>query len=291
MLNKKTQGIAILFLTSALYGLYGIYARFISLQFDVFTQNWVRNLIVVILTIILFFLFKQRWKKIEKKDIPWIAGWVGCDILFVIALFVSFNNLPIGTALFLLYSGSTIAGYIAGIFFLKEKLTKRKWVAILLSFIGLLLIYGEQIQVTNAFLIILGFFTGIIGGFWFVIPKLISDKYSKLQLIIIDSVGILLVNFLLAHIYHQSAPPLAISIAWIGLLLYAITQIIGDLLIIHGFRLVEAHIGSLILPFEALFGVMFAFIFFKEILPPTTLIGGLLILSGAILPNISTYKK
>lgn len=291
MNNKQLKGIGILFFTTALYGLYGIYARLIALEFNVFTQNWVRNFFVLFLTIVLIFLFKQKWKKIAKKDVPWILGWVVCDILFVISLFISFNNLPVGTALFLLYAGSTIAGYFAGTFILKEKLTKVKIAAILFSVIGLLFIYGGQIHSTKIFFLILGFFAGIVGGLWFVFPKLISEEYSRLQLIVLDAGGILLVNLLLAAIYSQSVPPFSISLAWLGILLYGISQLVGDLLVIRGFRLVEAHIGSLILPLEAVFGALFAFLFFKEILPITTLFGGLLILIGALLPNLQKIFK
>lgn len=288
MQDKQTRGITVLFITAALYGLYGVYARLIALQFEVFTQNWVRNIFVLAVTVILIFLFRKRWKKIAKKDIPWISGWILCDILFVIALFISFNNLSIGMALFLLYAGSTIAGYFAGTVFLKEKLTKLKIAAILLSLIGLLFVYGGQINSPQIVFLLLGFLTGILGGLWFVLPKLISHEYPKLQLIALDAVGILLVNFFLAQLFNQAVPPLALSLAWVGIFLYGITQIVGDLLIIYGFRLVEAHVGSLILPLEAIFGVLFAFLFFQETLSFPTVVGGILILSGAFLPH---FKK
>lgn len=291
MKNKHLKGIGLLFFTATLYGLYGIYARLIALEFNVFTQNWVRNFFVLLLAIVLIFLLKQKWKKIAKRDVPWIVGWVLCDIFFVISLFISFNTLSIGTALFLLYAGSTIAGYAAGTLLLKEKLTKIKIAAILFSVIGLLFIYGGQIHSTKIFFLILGFFAGIAGGLWFVFPKLISEEYPKLQLIVLDAGGILLVNLFLAGIYNQSVPPIAISLAWLGILLYGITQLVGDLLVIRGFRLVEAHIGSLILPLEAVFGALFAFLFFKEMLPLTTLFGGLLIILGALLPNLQKIFK
>lgn len=285
-MNNHIKGLSLLVFTTTLYGLYGIYSRIIALEFNVFTQNWVRNVFVLLLTIIFTILLKQQWRKIAKKDLPWIAGWVLCDILFVIAIFVSFNNLSIGTALFLLYCGSTIAGYGAGTFLLKEKLTKIKILAMLLSLTGLLFIFTEQIHLINFLYLFLGFFTGIVAGLWNVFPKLISHQYPKLQLIALDAAGILLINLLFAHFYNQSVPPLSISLAWIGILLYGITQLSGDMLLIHGFRLVEAHIGSLILPLEAVFGVLFAFLFFKETLPLTTLFGGLLIIVAALLPNL-----
>lgn len=284
-MNSHVQGLSLLVLTTALYGLYGIYARFIALEFSVFSQNWIRNAFVLLLAILFAILLKQKWTKIAKKDAPWIGAWVLCDIIFVISIFISFNTLSIGTALFLLYCGSTIAGYSAGTFLLKEKLTKIKITAILLSFTGLLFIFFEQIQLINSTYIFLGFFTGLVTGLWNIFPKLISTKYPKLELIALDAVGILIVNLLLAQYFNQSVPPLSISLAWLGLFLYGTTQFLADILLIRGFRLVEAHIGSLVLPLEAVFGVLFAFLFFKEILPLATLFGGFLIIFAALLPN------
>lgn len=286
MRSNHVKGFSLLFLTTALYGLYGIYARIIALEFSVFTQNWIRNVFVLSLAIILTYFFKQQWRKIAKKDVFWIGAWILCDILFVIAIFISFNKLSIGTSLFLLYSGSTLAGYGAGTFLLREKLTKIKIMAIGLSLIGLLFIFTGQIYLVNFLYLFLGLFSGLVAGLWYVFPKLISPQYPKLQLIALDAAGIMLINLLLALTFNQSIPPLSVSLAWLGILLYGITQLLGDLMVIHGFRLVEAHIGSLILPFEAVFGVLFAYLFFKETLPVTTLFGGLLIMVAALLPNL-----
>lgn len=282
--NKQVKGMGALFVITALYGLYGIYSRLIALEFGVFSQNWVRNAFVLCLAILFLILGRKKWKKIEKKDAPWIAGRVICDIVFVITLFISFNNLLIGTALFLLYSGATISAYLAGTFLLNEKLTKVKIIAITFSFAGLFFIYAGHIHSTNTFYLFLGFLTGIFSGLWNVLPKKISKEYPILQIIALDAAGVLIVNLFLAGIYHQPVPPLMLSLAWMGLLLYGITQLVGDLLLIYGFRLVEAQAGSLILPFEAVFGAIFAFFFFRETLPTAVMFGGILILIGAIVP-------
>jgi drug/metabolite transporter (DMT)-like permease len=70
------------------------------------------------------------------------------------------------------------------------------------------------------------------------------------------------------------------------LILYAFAQVVGDFLLIKGTRMVEASIGSLILPFEAIFGIVLAFVFFHETLPITTFLGGGLIILASIIPNI-----
>lgn len=282
----QSKGIGALLFASMLYGFFGIYARYIGSQFDVFTQNWIRNTFVISLTTLLIILFKQKWKKVKKKDAPWIIGWVICDILFVISFFIVFNNLSIGVTLFLLYSGITITGYVIGTFLLKEKLTRIKLAAIIISIFGLLLIYSGQISSTQIAMLMLGFASGIVGGLWFILPKFISKTYPKLQLITFDAIGILVVNLLLSQLYQHNVPPFTLSAAWISIFLYGITQITADFSMIYGFKLVEAQIGSLILPLEIVFGIVYAYFFFQETLSLITLIGGSFILTGAILPNI-----
>lgn len=289
MNNKQTRGIISLLSASFLYGFFGIYARIIGSEFDVFTQNWIRNILVIGLSLSLLVLFRQKWKKIRKKDILWIVSWIISDILFVITFFIAFNNLTIGTTLFLLYSGITVTGYIAGSFLLNEKLNATKLIAIIITIVGLLLICGEQIYTTKASFLLLGLMSGIVGGLWFVLPKLISNSYPKLQLIILDALGILVVNFLLSQYNQQAIPPFNFSAAWLGILMYGITQIVADFLVIYGFRLVEAHVGSLILPLEVVFGIVLAYFIFYETLSTFTMVGGILVLTGSIIPNFSRF--
>ena len=164
MKSNQTRGIASLLLASFLYGFFGIYARLIGAEFDVFTQNLIRNIFVITLSALLIAIFKQKWRKISNKDIPWITAWVSSDIIFVITFFIAFNNLPIGTTLFLLYSGITITGYILGSFLLNEKLNRLKIIAIIITFIGLLFICGEQLNTIKAKFLLLGLLSGIVGG-------------------------------------------------------------------------------------------------------------------------------
>ncbi len=284
---NRAKGIGILFLCTAMYGLYGIYSRMMATQFEVFSQNWVRNVFVLSLAIIGILITSKKWQSIAKKDIKWITAWIACDVFFVIAIFISFNHIAIGTALFLLYAGATISSYIAGTVFLKEKLTILKVLAITLSLIGLCIIYGGQLQGGSIAYLILGFVTGIVSAGWNIFPKMISHEYPKLQLIALDASGILLVNFFLALVYRQPVPHFGFTIGWLGLVLYGITQFFGDFLLIYGFRHVDVHIGSLIMPFEAIFGALFAFILFHESLPTAILWGGLFILSGVLVPNFA----
>jgi drug/metabolite transporter (DMT)-like permease len=282
---KNFHGVLILVLATFLFGMYGIYSRFIGLGFEVFSQNWIRNAFVAILALV-FVLFTKKWTSLKRKDLPPLVGWVTCDALITICLFLSFNNLPIGTALFLLYSGTTVTGYIVGSVFLKEKLTVSKVFAIVFSLIGLFIIFGFSLSHLPVQFILIAIVAGILGGVWNIFPKFISSSYSSFQLIVFDAGAIFLTSLPLAMLFHQKAPAISLSLPWLGIVLYGLTQFIGDQLMIVGFRKVEAHMGSLVTPLEAVFGTIIAFLIFKESLSPLTLLGGGLVVIGAMTPHI-----
>lgn len=61
-------------------------------------------------------------------------------------------------------------------------------------------------------------------------------------------------------------------------------------LMIYGFKYVEAQTGSLIMLAEVVFGVFLGFIFYKETISFTTLLGGMAIIAAIILPEIKRKK-
>lgn len=268
--------------------MYGIYSRLIGQGFEVFSQNYVRNAFVALLALLFVFL-SRKWTTPKIKDLPAIFGWVICDALVTICLFLCFNNLPIGTALFLIYSMTTITGYIIGSFFLKEKITKAKFLAICFSVAGLLIIFGFSLGGLQMRYILIALAAGIFGGVWNIFPKFISSKYGSFQLIFFDAGAIFLTSLPLALLFHQKVSAVGFNLPWIGIVLYGLTQFIGDQLMVHGFRKVEAHLGSLITPMEAVFGTILAFIFFRESLSVMTILGGIFVVFGAILPS-AIYK-
>jgi drug/metabolite transporter (DMT)-like permease len=163
-----------------------------------------------------------------------------------------------------------------------------------LAVTGMLIIYAGQMQVTDGRFILAGVGAGIATGVWNVLPKLISDDYPKLQLIAIDAAAIVVANIMLSFIVTKPVPhvsptlPVAqasLSVSVLAILLYGVTQIAGDFLIIVGFRRVDAQVGSVILPLEAVFGALYAFLFFGEQVPVTTLLGGAVILMGSVVSH------
>ncbi len=107
-----------------------------------------------------------------------------------------------------------------------------------------------------------------------------------MQLIFMDGVFHVFFSIPLIFVFNEKFTPPELSIPWLTIIIYALSQIVVVKLVIYGFRHLEAHLGTLIMPLEVFFGALFGFIFFKEVLSIYSIIGGLLIISGFTLPNL-----
>ncbi|MGI6484399.1 MAG: EamA family transporter [Candidatus Dojkabacteria bacterium] len=65
--NNSVIGILLLLLAALFYGMYGIFYRKVG-SFGVFTQGYLRSIIIIFFTVIIFLINTQKWKKYENKD-------------------------------------------------------------------------------------------------------------------------------------------------------------------------------------------------------------------------------
>ena len=285
-MNKTVKGSTFILLASASYGFYGIFSRMIGQNFGEFSQSWTRNTIIIVL-VGLFLLLTKTWKAIERKDWKWMILWPLSDVVSIVLLYITFNNLSIGTSYLLLYASMIIGGFIFGKLLYKEKLNIIKITSIILSMLGLILIFTAEFSIEKIQFIIFGLLAGVSTALWNNLSKKVSDRYPNAQLVFIDTTVALCATLVGSLIVKDTVPFLANSV-WIWQVLYALTQISAVAFVILGFRYLEAQIASIILPVEVIFAVIFGFLFFKEIPLPKTLLGGFFIASAAILPHIPT---
>lgn len=284
-MDKKLKGALSIIIATMSYGMFGIYSRFINNGFQLFTQNWIRNLIVVcIIGIFLLFFRNKIWKKFNQKDIIWILLWSMSGIPAFFLFYIAVQHLQIGTSYFLLYSTMIVGGYICGKVLFKETLNTIKVFAILLSFIGLSLIYSVEISGEKILYIICALLAGAFTAIWNTLSKKFSDKYPNLQLVWTDACIALITSLVGSLIFREIIPP--INGAWVWIVIFAFGHIVAVSLIVYGFKNLDAQIASIIMPIEVIFATLFGYLFFKEIPQSTTLIGGIFIALAAALPNI-----
>lgn len=280
-----SKGIIALLFSTILYGLLGVYSRFIGIDFGIFYQAWTRNLIISLL--ILPFLFFKLWKKIKRKDIGWFILRSIADLVTMVTIFVAFNKLQIGISYFLFYAGSVIGGYMIGKFAFNEKLTLNKIFSLFFGLVGLILIYSFTLEKDKILFYFLANLAGLSSAVWNIFSKKVSSDYSIPQIVFIDSFLTLIFGLILSLYLREHFIPIQLSNQWIANLLFAFNSLATSFLIVYGFRFVEAHYGSIILLLEVLFGIFFGFIFFKEIPTVITLVGGVLIIVAVIIPKLS----
>ena len=291
-MNNSRYGFFILLLSAFFYASYGIFSKVIGDSFEPFTQAWTRSVI----TLLLFFaygLYRKQFTKVKKEDIKWflVVGIVGS--LALAPTFYSLSHLNLGTALFLQYAATIITSYLIGPIFLKEKLTNISYGALGMAFIGLMMVYWGDIRLdyfNQALPVLASIVAGSFFSIWFVFSKKISHKYATVQLNTYGYVFAVTVNILIASFLGESINTDFSSLAWLANVGYGVVGFAGSGLAVYGFKFIEAHTGSVVLLSEILFGMIFGFTLFGEVLNIITVLGGSLILAASALPHILELK-
>lgn len=287
MENKYKPSLALL-TAALLYGLYGVYANLISLNFGVFSQAWARFAISSILAGAYLYITRQPIK-LEKTDVKWLLAWVLSDAASMLLIFVAFNKIYVGTAYFLLYVGIILSGYIFGYILYQERFTKLKVFAAILSVVGMALILSVAWQTQNLLYMLMALAAGLAGGFWYTATAKLK-QFSNMQLVFWDALIIFSLTFIISIVAGQHIPKPQFNLSWLGVVLFAVTDVVAVRFTVYGFQKLESHLGNLIMPLEIVFGAIFGFLFFRQVMPFTAWIGGLLIFTAALLPNLLAKK-
>ncbi len=284
--NTQFSGILSLLTATFIYGFYGVLSRYMGFTIPLYYQSGIRAIVAAIMFLLLL-ISLGKWQSVGKRDFLWIFSRGFFGEVAIIGFFAAVNFLQVGTVYFIFYAGSTLGGYALGRLLFQERLTTVKILALLLSFIGLYLIYSVTVDNTKAIYIVISILSGVASAFWTILPKKISHSYSALQLGFLDNLigGLMALTISAIVVKEQWVLPTP-SLAWGLNLLFACSYIATGLLVIYGFRRLEAQIGSLVMLAEVVFGIILALIFFGELITLSTFIGGLLIIAGIILPEL-----
>jgi drug/metabolite transporter (DMT)-like permease len=289
-MTTQTKGVSFILLSALSFGTYGVWSRLMAGAFGEFSQAWSRGLFLLILIIFANAKFKFV-KPIKRKDLKWFAMIALAGGLNQAPYFYGFAHLSIGTATLLFYAALVVGGYLIGKLVFNEIFTPTKIISLILAFLGMYAIYHftlEPNQIVAALLTVMAGFMGSIGA---VLPKKLSGDYHELQIMSGYFIIMVIGNGFLAYLMNDSLPTFTLSTPWLAWLAYATALLIANMAVIEGFKTIEASIGSLIGLAEIIFGVILGVILFSENIGLGTIIGGLLILISAALPNITAQQK
>lgn len=276
------KGTVSLLVATVLYASFGLLSRVIGYNLPLYYQNWTRNLFAALL---LLWTYRQ-WKTIKQKDWKWIILRSLAGIAAFQLFFVAVNTMELGLTYFIFYAGSTIGGFALGSLLFKERITPIRLASLCVAALGLIMIYGAQTRAMNPLYLTTALLSGFSTSFWNTITKKITE-YDGMQLVFLDCILTVPVYGALSLIYKEAWPLTQVSIAQGASLLMGALFAVTGLLIIYGFRRLDAQVGSLILLSEILFAIIYGYFFYQEIPSGFAAFGGILILMAILLPEIN----
>ncbi len=236
----------------------------------------------VLIAFILLTYRKKTFKKIKEAGVPGLIGGVFLSTNFV-AYMYSMMETTVANVVFII-STQTVFLPIVAYIFLKEKISPRGYVAIVLAMIGVTLMIGDSLGTGS----LKGNLAALTIPINFSVLVLIIRKYPKVDMIpAIFYAGIL---SCLYGLFLLEDMVISTKDIWLSFLLGVPQLAFGFIFITIGSRTTPAVMVGLLMLMESIFAPIWVWLFFNEIPPVSVLIGGIIILSAVVMKSLD-YKK
>ncbi|WP_319507663.1 DMT family transporter [uncultured Methanolobus sp.] len=268
---------------SVLFGLLGVFVDYLQ---DVPTGPMIfYKQLFGVLSLLVFMVLTGKLSQIiprKKKRYLLLLGFINTTTLFTYFVCIKYTSFSV--AILMLYTAPMYVTLLSPLI-LKEKITRRGIVALVLSFIGLMFIVdmsGISTGLTMGNEYIIGIVAGILSGFSFgseiVTIRYIKDDYSSVaQLFWYTLIGVIL---LLPFAGGVPKPVFADNLNLL-ILFGVVNTAMAALLYVSGISQIEAQKGSILALIEPVSGIFFDFTILHTPLLANTIIGCIFILLGA----------
>ena len=236
-----------------------------------------------LITFLLLTYGKKTFKKIKEAGVPGLVGGIFLSGSYV-AYMYSMTETTVANVVFII-STQTVFLPILAYFFLKEKISPRGLVAIVLAMIGVTLMIGDSFGTGS----LNGNLAALVIPINFSILILIIRKYPKVDMIpAIFYAGIFSCLYGLIFLEGISISPKDV---WLSFLLGVPQLAFGFIFITIGSRTTPAVMVGLLMLMETIFAPIWVWLFYNEIPPTSVLIGGLIIISAVVMKSLDYKKK
>ena len=232
-------------------------AKYLSADLSFFQITWARYFFTVFWTLpFMFFFFKKNltWSENPKLQILRGLTLLAANICF----FYSISIISMAKALTLAFVAPLITTALSP-FFLKENVGIRRWSAVLIGFIGsLIVIRPGFLEFNLATIAALG--TGCFYGIYLVITrKLHSTDSPLLTLLLTGVVGVIIGSFFVPIVWINPT-----SIQWLWLSVMGIFACLGHILLIYSLKYADASKLAPFGYFEIIPNVILGYYVFKD---------------------------
>ena len=250
-------------------------AKYLSSELSFFQITWARYFFTVFWTLpFMFFFFRKnlRWSENPKLQILRGLSLFSANICF----FYSISVISMAKALTLAFVAPLVTTAISP-FFLNEKVGLRRWAAVLVGFIGCLVVIRPGFLEFNL-ATIAAVVTGCFYGIYVVITrKLHSTDNPLLTLLLTGIVGAIIASFLVPVVWIN---PTFTQWSWLALM--GIFACLGHILLILSLRYADASKLAPFGYFEIITNIILGYYFFSDFPDKWTFLGLSIIISSGI---------
>ena len=283
---SKRLGYMYVILGAACWGLIGVFNRLLGeVGVSVWNRVTIRNFLSLVLMTVVFALFKRSVFRIKLRHLP---IFIGAGLFSVLGLAVTYFNCQMHCSLavagILLYLAPSFVVLMSALFW-KAPITKRKVMALVVSFLGCVLVSGIMSGALTVS--VTGLLLGIGAGFCYATYTI----FAHYGLEHYDSLTMIYWTFFFAGLgslaflnWGELAPALPHGTTWIGIAgLVVIATVLPYLFYTKGLEVVESGKASIIANVEPVVAALTGVVFFHEVLNVWTVLGIVCVLGGVVL--------
>ena len=231
------------------------------------------------LILFLYLIYKQEAISIIKKSgFPGVLGGLTMAIGFTAYVF-AMSETTVANVLFII-STQTIWLALFGYLFLKEKISLKTFLSIVLAMLGILVMIGGSLNTGS----MLGNLAALFIPINFAFLILLIRKYPNLDLVPALFFGGLIIMFF--SFFMTDTTVVSKHNLIVGFLLGSFQHAFGFVCIVIGARSTPAVVVGLLMLVETLLGPFWVWVFLSEIPPMSVFIGGGIIILAVILKTL-----
>ena len=252
-----------------------VIAKYLSAELSFFQITWARYFFTVFFTLpFMFFFFRKNLKWSENPKLQILRG---LTLLFAnICFFYSISIISMAKALTLAFVAPLITTALSPII-LNEKVGIRRWTAVLVGFIGsLVVIRPGFLEFNLATIAALG--TGCFYGVYLIITRKLHSTDSPLLTLLFTGVVGTIVSSLFVPVVWISPT----SSQWLWLALMGIFACLGHILLIYSLRYADASMLAPFGYFEIITNIILGYYIFKDFPDFWTFSGLFIIVSSGV---------
>ena len=288
--DRRKVGPLLIILAGCFWGSMGIFVRRLSSYG--FTSVQIVSIRVTLAALIFSGLLLARDRsgfRISLRDLPLFLGLgFGSILFFTICYFTAITMMSLSTAAILLYT-SPIWIMLMSVVFFREKLDRRKILALALAFAGCVLVSGISGNGITPVGLLVGLGSGIGYGLYSILGTVALRKYSPFTVttytFLFAAAGSWMICSAGDMISKFSAAPDLPFLLFFCILTALVTAVIPFGAYTLGLQTVEASKAGIIATIEPMVATLIGIVFFSEPLSILSGLGILLILGAIVLLN------